>query len=343
MSENTDDFEIHLGRSSYEVKDPLIKIAGVGTLGCNIIHELMKQDAGYAQLIAMDTDECWLGFVNAPHQVQLGKTKSTAESLTRGLGAGGDENIGRNAAAISMQDIKQAIKGADVLFILGGLGGGTGSGAVPLIAEIARNAGALTIALVVMPLERWGQTMNEKANKSLSALSKIANVTIVVPDDKLLSLFKSKPELEIEHNLEAMNTLLYFIVDKTVASITYFLKCGDIVNIDPDDLKEFCKGTGYASIGFGVGSSPYDATRIAINCPLLHKPLGELDRYFVLIKMGKSYTIQDTQTTFSMIYEFLRPEDISRTYICGISGSSKDPDEYNVTFIALDKREDDGR
>ncbi|MFC2070298.1 cell division protein FtsZ, partial [Chloroflexota bacterium] len=123
----------------------IVKIVGVGTLGCNIIRNLPGGDTGEARLIAIDTDQCWLEFFKASYHIQLGK------SVTKGLGTGGDINLGRHAAMGSTEDIKHAVRDTDILFIVAGMGGGTGSGAAPLVAEISKKSGTYTVAVVTLP------------------------------------------------------------------------------------------------------------------------------------------------------------------------------------------------
>lgn len=185
MTEDSYMPEFMKGNSSDELDylsmNAIIKVMGVGTFGCHLIRELMKQDVGDIDLIAADTDKCCLDLTDAHHHVQLGTT------LTRGFGTGGDLERGRTAALEAKGDIKKLVEDANMLFLLAGMGGGTGSGAAPVIADIARDMGVLTVAIVTLPFAIERDLRMEKADKGLASLIEVVDTAIVIPNDILLS------------------------------------------------------------------------------------------------------------------------------------------------------------
>ena len=168
------------GQENFKVNSAVIKVMGIGGGGCNAINSMIESNVSSAEFIAVNTDNQALLLSKAEKCIQIG------EILTKGLGAGSDPNIGEAAAEESKEQIAEALKGADLLFIAAGMGGGTGTGAASVVARIARELGILTVAVVTKPFSFEGRVRNENANKGVSNLKKYVDTLVIIPNDKLL-------------------------------------------------------------------------------------------------------------------------------------------------------------
>ncbi|MBI5732199.1 MAG: cell division protein FtsZ [Candidatus Magasanikbacteria bacterium] len=237
-----------------------IKVVGVGGSGGAAIHRMMQTKIKGVEFIAINTDLQALNCLQSPAKIHIGK------NITRGLGAGMNPDIGCKAAEESQEEIREALKGADMVFITCGLGGGTGSGAGPLIAEIARSNGALTIAVVTKPFSFEGRQRKEIADKAHQAFLEKVDTIITIPNDRVLQIIDKKTSL-----LEAFK-IIDDVLRQGVQGISEIITVPGLINADFADVKAVMEDTGSALMGIGYGSGEnrvMDAAKAAIASPLL--------------------------------------------------------------------------
>ncbi len=179
-----------MSKTSYVPSPAKIKVIGMGGGGCNAITRMVREQIRGVEFIAMNTDASHLEITEAPVRIALG------EKLTRGLGAGGDHNIGRRSAEETRDEVKQAISGADMVFLAAGMGGGTGTGSIAVVAEMAKQSGALTIATVTKPFSFEGSRRMQVAEEGISQLLQKVDTLIIVPNDRLLELSDNKTSVD---------------------------------------------------------------------------------------------------------------------------------------------------
>ena len=228
-----------------------IKVIGVGGGGCNAVNRMIESGLKGVEFIVANTDLQVLNNSLAPIKLQIGR------ELTDGLGAGANPEIGREAALESKGEIEEAIKGADMVFITCGMGGGTGTGAAPVIAEISQDLGALTVGIVTKPFSFEGKKRMNQAVSGLDELKKHVDTLIVIPNDRLRELIdKSTPMLEAFREVDN-------VLHRGVQSISDLIAVSGLVNLDFADVKAIMKDRGNALIGIGVGSGENRATDAA--------------------------------------------------------------------------------
>lgn len=238
----------------------IIKVIGVGGSGKNAVNHMIKCGVEGVEYICMNADSQDLKSSNASKKVVIGKNR------TEGKGTGMDPEIGREAAEETKSEIQEALKGADVVFIACGLGGGTGSGASPIIARIAKEQGSLTVAVVTKPFAFEGQARRVIANRAVDTLKKEVDAIILVSNDQLLAL--GDDEISFEEGFQMADDIL----KNTVQKISYMITTPGKINVDFTDIKTILQNTGTAFIGHGVASGENRAEEAAfnaINSPLL--------------------------------------------------------------------------
>jgi len=249
-----------MSKASYVPSPAKIKVIGLGGSGCNAITRMVREQIRGVEFIAMNTDTQHLEVTEAPVRIQLG------ERLTRGLGAGGDHNIGRKATEESRDTVKEAVTGADMVFITAGMGGGTGTGSAPLVAEIAKQSGALTIAVVTKPFGFEGTRRSKVAEEGINNLIERVDTLIIIPNDRLLELCDHKTN--VDNAFELADEVLHHGVQAIAEVITV----PGLINLDFADVRAIMKDAGPAwmSIGQGTGQNrAIDAARQALASPLL--------------------------------------------------------------------------
>ncbi|MGN0893766.1 MAG: cell division protein FtsZ [Succinivibrio sp.] len=240
----------------------VIRVLGIGGGGGNSLQHMINDSLTGVQFIAVNTDSQALSKSTSPLRVQIGV------KLTNGLGAGCDPNKGRKAAEESKEDIKKLIQGADMVFITAGMGGGTGTGAAPIIAEIAKETGALTVAVVTKPFKFEGRRHMVNAEAGITELSKHVDSLIVIDNDKLLKNLGAN--ISIVNAFNAANDVLL----NAVKGITDAITRPGFINLDFADVQTVMRGRGHAMIGNGVGQGPNfveDAVDRAIHSPLIEQ------------------------------------------------------------------------
>lgn len=246
--------------SSEVLKDAVIKIIGVGGAGGNTINRISDHPFVNVDLIAANTDRQALSANKATYKLQLG------EKLTKGRGAGGNPEIGKKAALESIEEIKDVIKGANLVIVTGGMGGGTGTGAVPVIVETSKSMGInLTIAVVTKPFSNEGNYKMKLAEDAISEIRKHADAIIVIPNDRLFTLPPNTTAIDAYK--EADNVIV-----EIITGISDLITTPAMINVDFADVESIIKNSGTALVGIGKGKGPsghMDAVKNALSFPLI--------------------------------------------------------------------------
>ncbi|HUC38622.1 MAG TPA: cell division protein FtsZ [Candidatus Acidoferrum sp.] len=278
-----------------ESAKPKIYVIGTGGSGSNTITRLASIGVQGATLIAMNTDAPHLVKTKAERKLLIGK------KITKGMGAGSDIKVGEEAAVESKEEIRHMISDAQLVFVTCGLGGGTGTGSVSTIAHEAKEAGALTIAIVTLPFSSEGKTRMRNALEGLAKLKRVTDTTIIIHNNKLLSV---APDLPLNMAFRISDEVLAGATKGIVEMVT---KPG-MVNIDFADLRTVLKDSGYAVIGTGEGLPANDGTSRAtialdnaIRSPLLDADLATANRALVNIVGGESLTLREAESVFQEI------------------------------------------
>jgi len=272
-------------RKILETRRADIKVVGVGGAGNNTISRLMQVGIVGAEIVAVNTDAQDLLYTDADKKVLIGK------DLTRGLGAGADPKVGGEAARESREDIKDAIKGADMIFITCGLGGGTGTGASPVVAEIAKKSGVLTVGVVTLPFSMEGRQRMANAQSGLDELQKNVDTLIIIPNDKLLEIV---PDVSIVTAFKVCDEVLV----NSVKGITELVTKPGLVNLDFADIKAVMTNGGLAMIGLGESDTEnraVEAVEKALNNPLLDVEIEEASGALINVSGGTDVTIRECQ------------------------------------------------
>jgi len=274
-----------------------IKIIGCGGGGSNTINRLAEAGIIGADLFAANTDAQHLLMTRAPHKILLGRR------VTRGLGAGALPQVGEEAAREAEQEIKAALKDADIVFITCGLGGGTGTGSAPFAAQVAKELGALTIAICTWPFAAEGAVRAENAEWGLERLRNIADTVIVIPNDKLLEVV---PKLSVNAAFKVADEVLM----RSIKGITEVVTRPGLVNLDFNDIKTIMKSGGVAMIGLGE-SDDDDAAVVAvneaINSPLIEMDISEASAALVNVTGGSDMTVTQAEQVAEIIQSKINP------------------------------------
>lgn len=269
-----------------------IKVVGVGGGGCNAVNRMIDSGLKGVDFIVANTDLQVLNDSLAPTKLQLGS------DLTDGLGAGANPAIGKEAALESKEEIEEALKGADMVFVTCGMGGGTGTGASPIIAEIAQDLGALTVGIVTKPFSFEGKKRMEQAIEGLDELKKHVDTLIVIPNDRLRELIdKSTPMLEAFREVDN-------VLHRGVQSISDLIAITGLVNLDFADVKAVMKDRGNALIGIGVGSGEnraVEAAKQAVSSPLLETSINGATDAIINVTGGSSLTLFEVEEAAEVI------------------------------------------
>ena len=269
-----------------------IKVIGCGGAGTNTISRCLSAGITGADLIAMNTDAQHLLLTDSPHKVLIGR------HLTKGLGAGSLPRVGEEAARESEQDIRDALIPADMVFVTCGLGGGTGTGSAPIVAQIAKEIGALTIGVVTIPFSVEGIIRMENAEEGLKRLRDTCDTVIVIPNDKLLDVV---PNLALNAAFKVADEVLM----RSIKGITEMITMPGLVNLDFADLKTVMKRGGVAMIGLGEAEGENKAVNAvveALNSPLLEVDVSEATGALVNVTGGEDMTIGEAERVVEEIY-----------------------------------------
>ncbi len=282
MKEHAADKELHEMIQGRKTK---IKVVGAGGAGNNTITRLMQIGVFGAETIALNTDAQDLLYTDSDQKILMGRT------LTQGLGAGADPKIGAEAAKESREEIKKALQGSSLVFLTCGLGGGTGSGSLPVIAEIAKRAGALTIAVVTLPFSMEGRQRYKNAEEGLKNLESVADTVIVIPNDKLLEIV---PHATLVDAFGIADGILV----NAVKGITELITKPGLVNRDFADVRAIMSSGGLAMIGVGESDTKNRAQESidkALNNPLIDVSIEGARGALVYIISGPNMTTKEAQ------------------------------------------------
>lgn len=277
-----------------------IRVIGCGGGGTNAVNRMIEAGLGGVSFVAMNTDKQVLDISLAPTKLQLGA------SLTRGLGAGGNPEIGRSAAEESKTEIRELLEGAEMVFITAGMGGGTGTGAAPVIAEIARNAGILTVAVVTKPFSFEGPRRMRTAEEGIENLRSRVDTMLVVPNDRLLAVGQREITL-----VEAFR-LADEVLRQGVQGISDIVTIPGEINVDFSDVRATMQNAGPALMGIGVGSGDSraeTAAREAISSPLLETSIEGATRVLVNVTSGPDLTLAEVNEAGQIITQMCDSRD----------------------------------
>lgn len=269
-----------------------IKVIGVGGGGCNAVNRMIESGLKGVEFIVANTDLQVLNTSLAETKLQIGA------SITDGLGAGADPEVGREAALESRNEIEDALRGADMVFVTCGLGGGTGTGAAPVIAEIAQGLGALTVAIVTKPFKFEGKKRMDHALLGLDELKKHVDTFVVIPNDRLRDIIdKSTPMMDAFKEVDNVLRL-------GVQSISDLISVPGLVNLDFADVKAIMENRGQALIGIGVGfgdNRAIEAAKQAVSSPLLETTINGATDCIINITGGNSLTLFEAEDAAEVI------------------------------------------
>ena len=276
-----------------------IRIIGLGGGGSNTISRIFEEGITGAELYAANTDAQHLLSVKAPHKILLGRR------TTRGLGAGALPQIGEEAAREAEEELKAVFQGVDMVFLTCGLGGGTGTGSSGLVARLARDAGALTVAIVTLPFRGEGRIRMESAEWGLDRLRDIADTVITIPNDRLLDLV---PRLQLNLAFKYADAVL----TKAIKGITELITKPGLVNLDFNDVKTIMHGGGVAMIGMGESQAVGDeraseAILEAINSPMLEVDITQAHGVLVNVIGGTDMTIGEAERCAEVVQQKVSP------------------------------------
>jgi len=301
---------------------PLIKVIGVGGGGSNAVSRMAAEEIAGVELVAVNTDAQALTHVSADVRIRIG------DRLTKGLGVGGDPARGERAAEESRDELKEAVRGAEMVFITAGMGGGTGTGASPILAEVARECGALTIGVVTLPFSFEGVKRLERAEAGITALREKVDTLIVIPNDRLLSI--CDPKASFEDALRTADDVLR----QAIQGISEVITLPGIVNLDFADVRRIMSEAGPALLAIGKGrgeNRAIEAARAAITSPLLDVSIQGARGVLFNIVGGKNLSLQEVHLAAQVVSEVVDPDAEV------VFGAAIDPDlgeEVKVTVIA---------
>ena len=301
----------------------VIKVVGVGGGGTNAVNRMIEEGIRGVEFVAINTDAQALAISDADIKVHIGT------DLTRGLGAGANPEVGRKAADESRDDIAEALAGADMVFITCGEGGGTGTGAAPIVADIAMNeVGALTVAVVTKPFTFEGRKRKKSAEEGIKTLSDCVDTMIVIPNDKLLDIAEKKTTM-----LEAF-AIADGVLSQGTQGITDLITVPGIINLDFADVKTIMKQAGTAMMGIGTSSGDtraVDAAQQAISSPLLESSIDGATRVLLSIAGSKDLGIQEISDAADVVANAV---DSEANIIFGTVVDESLGDQVRITVIA---------
>ncbi len=316
-----------IGLENINNEEEKIIVIGVGGAGNNAVNRMIEYCSIDIEFIAINTDR------QALNRSLASKTLVIGEKSTRGLGAGGNPEVGRIAAEESKDDIAQAIQGADMVFVTAGMGGGTGTGAAAIVANIAKSQGILTVAVVTKPFNFEGKKRALNAIEGIEKLRENVDTLIVIPNERILDI--------IEDDVTQMEAFLKVdeVLRQGVTGIANIIKNPAEINVDFADVTTIMKDKGYAHLGVGEGSGKnkiQDAVNEAINSPLLETSIEGAKSLLVNVAGGKDLALKEISRGLSSIEEMLDP---TANIIYGSSIEENLKDKVIITIIATDLKD----
>jgi len=311
-----------MAKPSFVQSAARIKVIGMGGGGCNAITRMVRDEIRGVEFVAMNTDAQALAITEAPTRFQLG------ERLTKGLGAGGDPNVGMRAAEENRDELSQLVSGSDMVFVTAGMGGGTGTGSISVVAEIAKKSGALTIAIVTEPFGFEGKNRARNAEEGISRLASKCDTLIIIPNDRLLALCDKQSSIENAFRM-ADECLRH-----GVQAISEVITVPGMINLDFADVKAIMRDAGPAwmSIGTGTGANrAVDAAKDALASPLLDVSIKGAKGVLFNITGSNSLTIHEVNHAAEVIRQAVDPD---ANIIFGVRHDEHMDKEVKITLIA---------
>ena len=311
-----------------------IKVIGVGGGGCNAVNRMIESGVQGVEFIVANTDLQVLNVSKAETKLQIGK------SITNGLGAGANPDVGREAALESKKEIEEALSGADMVFVTCGMGGGTGTGAAPIVAEIAQDLGALTVGIVTKPFRFEGKKRMDHAEIGIEELRHHVDTIIVIPNDRLRDIIdRTTPMMEAFKEVDN-------VLRRGVQSISDLIAVSGLVNLDFADVKTIMSKRGNAIIGIGIGvgeNRAVEAAKQAVSSPLLETTIDGATDAIINITGGNSLTLFEAEDAAEVVRNAANT-DINTIFGAVINENLND--EVIVTVIATgfddNNTDDDG-
>lgn len=300
-----------------------IRVIGVGGSGGNAVNYMVGAKVKGVEFIAINSDSQDLHHSEAKKKINIGK------NLTRGLGAGGNPDMGRRAAEETREEIANAIKGSDMIFITGGMGGGTGTGAAPVVAKIARETGALTVGVVTKPFLFEGQERMRLALQGIEELKKEVDALITIPNDRLLAI------VDRETSVRAAFELCDSVLKQAVEGISDLITMPGIINVDFADIRSVMENAGSALMGLGLSAGEKraeEAARAAINSPLLEVSITGAKGVLFAVAGGDDLGMLEIQDAARIITESIDPH--AKVIFGTIRDEKLKKNEVRVTVIA---------
>ncbi len=299
-----------------------IKVIGAGGGGSNAVNRMITSNVRGVEFIAANTDKQALRDSNATYKIQLG------EKLTKGLGAGSNPEIGRKAAEESREQIKKVLENTDMVFITAGMGGGTGTGAAPIVADIARELGVLAIGVVTKPFAFEGRVRAQQAEEGIAALHDKVDSLVVIPNERLRCV--SEQKLTFVNAFEIADDVL----KQAIQSISELINIRGFINLDFADVTMIMRGAGYAHMGVGRASGKdkaSEAARMAIQSPLLETSINGAHGVIINIIGSMDIGLEEIETAAEMVRGAAHPD---ANIIFGAALDESMDDEIRVTVIA---------
>ncbi len=299
-----------------------IKVVGIGGGGNNAVNRMVAANITSAEFVAINTDKQALLMSKATHRIQIG------EKLTRGLGAGADPEIGQKAAEESKAVITEMLKGCDLVFITAGMGGGTGTGAAPVVAQVAKELDILTIAVVTKPFNFEGRRRMDNAEKGIANLKKFVDTLVIIPNDKLLKIVpKGTPIVEAFRCADD-------VLRQGIQGISDLIVTPSLINLDFADVKTIMKDKGLAHMGIGHGkgdNKTIDAVRQAVQSPLLETNIEGATGILLNVKGGLDLSLDEVNEAAELVRDVV---DDNCNIIFGAGVDDTLNEEVEITVIA---------
>jgi cell division protein FtsZ len=311
-----------MAKTSFVPNPAKIKVIGLGGGGCNAITRMVREEIQGVEFIAMNTDAQALAITEAPIRIQLG------EKLTRGLGVGGDHNLGQKAAEESRDEVKELVAGADMVFITSGMGGGTGTGAAPIIAEVAKQSGSLTIAVVTRPFTFEGTHRCQVADEGIVRLLSKVDTLIIIPNDRLLDLCDEKT------GVDSAFKMADDVLRHGVQAIAEVITVPGMINLDFADVKAVMKDAGPAWMSIGTGNGKnraVEAAKDALASPLLDVSIDGSKGVLFNVVGGSSLTLAEVNEAAEVMKQAVDPE---ANIIFGVAHDPNMENDVKITLIA---------
>ena len=311
-----------MAKTSFVPNPAKIKVIGLGGGGCNAVTRMVREEIQGVEFIAMNTDAQALAITEAPIRIQIG------EKLSKGLGVGGDHAQGQKSAEESRDEIKELVAGADMVFVTCGMGGGTGTGATPVVAEIAKQGGALTIAVVTKPFTFEGTHRCKVADEGIVRLLNKVDTLIIIPNDRLLDLCDQKT------GVDSAFKMADDVLRHGVQSIAEVITVPGMINLDFADVKAVMRDAGPAWMSIGRGSGQnrsVDAAKEALASPLLDVSISGSKGVLFNIVGGSSLTLFEVNEAADVIRQAVDPE---ANIIFGVAHNPNMDKEIRITLIA---------